>query len=335
MSNPAASKELKITIPDHINDDMLYEILLHLPINSLLRFKSVCKTWLAPITSPSFEKSQLATASSSNDQIHIAHTYDYEDQNDTSFVLLIVASREIVDYLEFPYMPDISIFGSACGFGFDPISNDFKVVTVVLPSYSAKVYSANRNAWRDFDTNLIDFPVDGLFYVCFNGFLCGAGSYGMIAFDLNREVFNCDIKFPAPTFDGSITEFDSSNHHATISKYNNFVAVIICKKSDYDHKINFWSLDDEACLRGGGISASWTLRLNIIVNQPVQFVHRYFRGGDFLLVDDDDVWYTKSLFKIDGFTQVNWNTQEDEIEDDNEDEIEDDTEDDTEDVYWV
>ncbi|KAK1369514.1 hypothetical protein POM88_035606 [Heracleum sosnowskyi] len=342
-SYPAASKELKLSIPNQISDDLLYEIFIHLPVETLLRFKSVCKTWLALISSPCFVKSHLATAAASDDQIHIAHSYDYDNHNDTYFVLIDVVSRETADYLDlpfsmdkFPYMPNCIIFGSACGvvsvlcilnddkyapiiylwnpatrlskrirscdfktkyealalgFNYDSISNDFKVVTVVLPSYSAAVYSANTNVWRNINPNPIDFPVDCIFDVCVDGILCAAGSHGMIAFDLNAEVFNCGIKFPAPIFDESITEFSFSDHHATITKYNASIAAIIRKRSDYDCKINLWSLDDEACLRGGGICPSWTLRLNIIVNQPVQYVHGYFSEGDFLLVNSDDVWF--------------------------------------------
>lgn len=180
----------------------------------------------------------------------------------------------------------------------------------------------------------------------------------MIAFDLHEEVFNCVIKFPAPTFDQSITEYNAFDPHARITEYNgSSIAAIICRRRDYDRKINLWSLDDEACLSDGGIQASWTLRLDIIVNQPVQFVNGYFRGGDFLLLNDD-VWYlynsnneeadlcipqnekarifmdafycrqifryAESLFKINGFTQINWNAQENDSEDDSEDGIEDD-----------
>lgn len=56
----------------------------------------------------------------------------------------------------------------------------------------------------------------------------------------------------------------------------------------------------------------------------------------FIVVKFSVFRYTKSLFKIDGFTQVNWNAQEDDTEDDgedddNEDDSEEDSEDDVED----
>ncbi|KAL6641160.1 hypothetical protein ACP70R_019341 [Stipagrostis hirtigluma subsp. patula] len=42
-----------------IPDDVLEEVLLRLPVKSLLRFKSVCKSWRDTIASPRFERCQL------------------------------------------------------------------------------------------------------------------------------------------------------------------------------------------------------------------------------------------------------------------------------------
>ncbi|KAL2944900.1 hypothetical protein RDABS01_033247 [Bienertia sinuspersici] len=52
--------------PDHDNgkhiflpEDLILEILVRLPVKSLIRFKSVCKEWKPIITDPNFAKSQL------------------------------------------------------------------------------------------------------------------------------------------------------------------------------------------------------------------------------------------------------------------------------------
>ncbi|KAG5001241.1 hypothetical protein JHK87_022313 [Glycine soja] len=42
--------------------DLIVEILLRLPIKSLLRFKCVCKSWLSFISNPHFVKSHLVVA---------------------------------------------------------------------------------------------------------------------------------------------------------------------------------------------------------------------------------------------------------------------------------
>lgn len=165
----------------------------------------------------------------------------------------------------------------------------------------------------------------------------------MIAFDLKMEVFNCAIKLPAPTFDDNITEYNGLDPDVRITEFKDFIAVIIYTRNIYNCRIDLWALDDGACLRGRGIQASWTLIHNIYIRQPVQFIHGYFKGGDFLLLidavwymynpcnEEDDLCfsvnekarnftdalytgqifrYTRSLFKIAGSKQVNWNAYE-------------------------
>ncbi|KAK1351719.1 hypothetical protein POM88_054002 [Heracleum sosnowskyi] len=141
------------------------------------------------------------------------------------------------------------------GFGFDVIGDDFKVVKLVsdYEVFSAEVYSVRRYVWQNVEPSPNDFPtcvtydVEGEkfdvygknFDVCVNGFLCTIGMYGMIAFDLNAEVFDSGIKLP-------VTEFDSFYHSARITEYNDSIAAIILMSSDgHDGNINLWALDDE------------------------------------------------------------------------------------------
>lgn len=212
---------------------------------------------------------------------------------------------------------------------------------MVSPSLSAEVYSANNNAWRNVEPNPIDCPNSDNFNICVNGFLFAAGRYGVIAFDLKTEVFSCAIiKFPAPTFDDSKSESTGLNPDVRITEFKDSIAVIIYTRNGDDCKIDLWALDDDACLRGRGIQASWTPIHNVYIRKPVQFIHGYFKGGDFLL-SVDDVWYmynpsneedalcfpqnekarnftdalhtcqifryTESLFQIDGSKHVKWN----------------------------
>ncbi|XP_017224967.2 putative F-box protein At3g16210 [Daucus carota subsp. sativus] len=58
----------------YMPQECLIEILVHLPVKTLIRFKSVCKTWLSVISSPSFIRSQLhnaITASKTNPTVAI------------------------------------------------------------------------------------------------------------------------------------------------------------------------------------------------------------------------------------------------------------------------
>lgn len=173
-----------------------------------------------------------------------------------------------------------------------------------------------------------------------DGFLFAAGRYGVITFNLKTEVFSCAIKFPAPPFDDSISESTGLNSDVRITEFKDSIAVIIYTKKIDDYKIDLWELDDDACLRGHRIQASWTPIHTIYIRQPVQFIHGYFKGGDFPLLIDD-VWYmhnpsndedylcfplnekarnfkdalhtgqifryTKSLFEIAGSKYVKWN----------------------------
>ncbi|RLN41044.1 F-box/LRR-repeat protein [Panicum miliaceum] len=55
---PAAKRQHKAEAID-IPHDVLEQVLLQLPVKSLMRFKSVCKSWRDTIASPHFERCQL------------------------------------------------------------------------------------------------------------------------------------------------------------------------------------------------------------------------------------------------------------------------------------
>lgn len=48
------------TVAPDFDDDIIAEVLLRLPANSLLRFRCVCQSWLALISAPSFVKNHLS-----------------------------------------------------------------------------------------------------------------------------------------------------------------------------------------------------------------------------------------------------------------------------------
>ncbi|XP_074334002.1 F-box/kelch-repeat protein At3g23880-like [Apium graveolens] len=322
--------------------DLISEILVRVPVKSLLCCQLVCKAWLSLIKCPTFVKSQLLHAiTTETDQTLIISRYKLF--NKRLFSLLHANSREIVADLKFPYSQgdfNTRVVGSAngivcfvviddfpvpktstylwnpairqfklvpsytieldCvelqarsydGFGYDPIDHDYKVVRVVSwlswssmqRFLSTEVYSANNNVWRKVP-DPIDIPLTGEFDVCVNGYLCGIGGYGVMSFDLNKEVSNSAIKLPVIC------------HHvcdkARIIEYKKSVAIVILvnalnnDKTDrrFDKKltkkINMWSLDDDACLRGGGVEASWTIMLSIDFVMPVELFLGYFCNGD-------------------------------------------------------
>lgn len=106
----------------------------------------------------------------------------------------------------------------ALGFGYDPIDDDYKVVRIVQRS-SAEVYSANKNVWRKLP-DPTDLPLNNAFDVCLNGYLFAIGNYGMMTFDLNKEVLKCNIKLPVV----------SDNDVALLLEFRNSVAVVLLSK---------------------------------------------------------------------------------------------------------
>ncbi|KAK1386374.1 F-box domain-containing protein [Heracleum sosnowskyi] len=169
---------------------------------------------------------------------------------------------------------------AALGFGFDPIDFDFKVVRVLSKDMFPEVYSLNKNVWRNIETRLSDIPYRHRIETCLHGFLFAIGHNGMMAFDLNKEVFICDISLPVRSNDACIADFKDS------------VAVIIFNFSEKVDRIKLWTLDDEACLRGVGVEASWTMMLTIDV---------VFK-------------YTETLLPVAGSKLVNWSDDVDDNE---------------------
>lgn len=79
----------------------------------------------------------------------------------------------------------------------------------------------------------------------------------MITYDLNKDALNCGIKFPGRVSLVNITDFYDS------------IATIMWN-GRRSSNMNLWMLDDEDCLRAGGVEASWTLMLKINTDPPYQ-----------------------------------------------------------------
>ncbi|KAK1392879.1 hypothetical protein POM88_011935 [Heracleum sosnowskyi] len=383
---------------DILTQDLITQILVKLPVKTLLCCKSVSKPWLSLISSSDFIISHLkhtVTNPGGADQAFIVHEYD-----DYSMYSLNLDAPQPKAPLGFPYSqgdypfePDYKIVGSyngivcvsisncererklidfdwfcnssyyrnnpstyiwnpatkqsklvpphnirenvkslSFGFGFDVKGNDFKVLRVISSfdePFCAEVYSANANVWRKIDPRPTDYPEYDEFDVCVNGFLCCEGLYGMMAFDLHKEVFTCGIHpLPARSFNSTFIDFKGS-------------IGIITSKGYESNAYNLWTLDDEACLHGGGVNASWTPRLSIDVDYPSPYpphVYGCFDSGEFLLCAGSGTYllqnsnnkeprnvpllntigrrlikYNGSMVSITGSKQVHWNAQENDI----------------------
>ncbi|KAK1352857.1 F-box domain-containing protein [Heracleum sosnowskyi] len=267
-------------------------------------------------------------------------------------VIVIISTDEASVYLWNPasrkskLIPSIDVHVPS-GFGYDPIDDDYKVVSIGTSEYySVDVYLANMDAWRHAPdpidiTYPIDIPSNRFFDVCVKGFLFGIGGYSMVVFDLHKEVLNWAIKLPVIIRD--VHDDDDSEYDETrIIEFNNSIAVITLWDKGWNNgkKINMWTLDDDACLSDGGVEASWTTMFSIDLAASAYLVLGYFNNRDLLvLIGGDNCMlcnadkkeanivplsvemaghqygravykYTESLVSLAGFKQINWNTVE-------------------------
>ncbi|XP_063950131.1 uncharacterized protein LOC135152896 [Daucus carota subsp. sativus] len=227
-----------------------------------------------------------------------------------------------------------------CAFGFsvDTMDLDCKIVCVASQYckpfgtiVKSSVYSAKSNSWREIEVEPTDVPNKEKFDLCLHGFILCIGDEGMMAFDLEAEVFVCGVELPDVFGDGTIPDY-LINILAVITDFNDSIAVTISNFCDTDFSL--WTLDDEACLRGDEVEASWTKMLSIDVGLPISSVLGYYNRRDFMLKDESCEWflynseeenyrypliymdarqvfkYAESLIPIPGSKQVRWTDHE-------------------------
>ncbi|XP_050209709.1 F-box/kelch-repeat protein At3g06240-like [Mercurialis annua] len=156
---------------DHLCEEVVAEILKRLPVKSVLKFTSVCKSWYALITNPNFISLHLANSSQANKIYHLFKKYCKKPEfvlhsdNDSlseyrvldlpsicgcaNYLELVGSCRGLVCLFDrinnclILWNPAIGEFittslSNICyglfdilGFGFDRKNNDYKVVRIV------------------------------------------------------------------------------------------------------------------------------------------------------------------------------------------------------------
>ncbi|KAI4323833.1 hypothetical protein L6164_023409 [Bauhinia variegata] len=224
---------------DHIPSDLHTEILIWLPVKSLMRFTSVSKSWQSLIKDSTFIASHRRTAPSSRKQsllvrkresrwdvfnicisIHYdSNDFNYENLEDMDLeipgeilgpVYSLYTCYELVclvyyDFNIIIWNPSINKFitlpkpdhgGCSChfsthfGFGFDPKTNDYKVVRTHLGSYSVEIFSLNTGSWRQVDYEILCFSVADQ-HICVNGVIYWIDGFvrNIMGFDLGDDEF--------------------------------------------------------------------------------------------------------------------------------------------------
>ncbi|XP_059311791.1 F-box/kelch-repeat protein At3g23880-like, partial [Lycium ferocissimum] len=204
--------------------ELINEILLRLPVKSLLKFRCVSKSWLALISSPEFVKTHLCICTNDKDYTHhrvvlkvdpthlkncsltsllydsVTEAFDLDypmKQPHTSIVTLpfkiaypmknsiwvvgsvngliclVIGEKDFFlwnpSIRKFKKLPDLRYGYIMCGFGYDELHDDYKVVAVFWHCLSyngshcfvVKIYSLKSDSWRSTEECWSAVPTTG------------------------------------------------------------------------------------------------------------------------------------------------------------------------------
>ncbi|KAK6933652.1 F-box domain [Dillenia turbinata] len=338
-----SSKSSATVLPE----DLILEILSRLPVKSLLRFKSVSKSWYALIQNPNFvfkhlqnftipsrnrdfiflhrkdpvigmEKNGLTSLSGKNLEvsfpIEIPNSFKKANRIEISgpsngiycvltengITLWNPALREL-RFLPKHAIPFSAFVGSACAFGFDCLSDDYKVIRKLLPKRGGpgtatasgarmfEVYSLNTDSWK-----IVNVYEDSLVFlenhcVNLNGIIYWAGYKekreafilkSVFAFNLGNEEY---FEIPPPVFDKKKT-FD-------VSMLNESIALIAygLDVRSASQRFDVWVLS-ESYGSNGNNGDLWTFLLRLEPHIPKVLSPLWFqRNGELVLFKNQKI----------------------------------------------
>lgn len=295
----------------YIPEELVTEILIRLPVKTLVICKSVCKTWLSTISNPYFTKSQLHRAIRNPTVLSITKPGQESvqaelkeqlvlDKPDSYFIRInshvmprlfshtrfvnsydgiicldsipwrasgvYLWNPSIGQYKELPLIRLGSFSYSKEGFGYDSISDDYKVVRILyqMPAdhfVIVHVYSNNANSWREFKNPILKkLEYNDRHSIVVNGVLYLGNEDELITFDLHLEVLGLV----------SLPSFDKEERRSDVMDFQGSVAVFFRSKPDI---IDLWTLD--------GLSmSSWTKKFSIYTDLNIR-LHFYLGAGQF------------------------------------------------------
>ncbi|KAK1398891.1 hypothetical protein POM88_008754 [Heracleum sosnowskyi] len=153
------------------------------------------------------------------------------------------------------------------GFGYDSISDDYKVVRFVYYHKTdevmiVQVYSANANSWKAFREPILkNWEVYKHTNIVMNGIMYFDGGSELISFNLNREIFGL---VPFPNF--------IQNKRSDVLDFKGSVAMVFESVSGID----LWTLD--SCSG----QMSWTKKFSVVADLETQIrLSSYLGAGQF------------------------------------------------------
>ncbi|XP_065639000.1 F-box/kelch-repeat protein At3g23880-like [Quercus suber] len=217
------------------------------------------------------------------------------------------------------------------GFGFDPISNDFKVVRVVerhavfnifekglsedifMKEIEAEVYRVGSGSWRQIDLGPVIFGFQWVSTTYTNGFPWVSTTYmngvffwwtkqevgdKIIAFDFSDEIFKTT---PLP----EIGNADTNSSKLTV--LNSFVAILVMT---FDHKVNWGCYErwphsvDIWVLLEFGVKESWNKLFTITAPSTWRRSLGFWKNGELFIEN-----CYNQLVLYDPFTKIEKNLQ--------------------------
>ncbi|KAI9122710.1 hypothetical protein K1719_006550 [Acacia pycnantha] len=298
----------KVDLPE----DLMMEIMVRLPVKSLLRFKYVSKSWYAIITNPYFIAKQVEWSNSIiTENRHSKIIFQIFPSEKPAYIS-IISYGEKRD-LELPFLDNNPNFlfvrgqcnGILClsgpshlilwnpatkevkaiperkfsylsviGFGFDPITKDYKIVRLLCDEKdSIEVYILSSDRWRTIYLDNVPYRLwqNGSWNSYLNGFYHWLGpSEGddtyILSFDFSKEVLGV-IKLPLEVSRSpeSVGVLGGSLACAGFSRYGNF---------------EIWVMNEY------GVENSWTKKFQIESNLYVVRMLGLLRENEILVEEN-------------------------------------------------
>jgi F-box interacting protein len=207
-------------------------------------------------------------------------------------------------------VPLIFLSKDTLGFGFDPKTNDYKIVRIMnfrFRQCKVQVYHLRSNSWRLLDSSpnpsyFIQSPrfpsyLNGVHYwlarVRDEG-NCMGRRLLLISFDMSNEVFKEVLLLPPPTEGCNCIDQD-------IAIINDSVTLILKFPHDWKHSFEIWVLNE--C----GVERNWTKTLTIIRQIPVfrNLIQLREDGLVVLTTDDEHLVLYNPITQAEKCLQIN------------------------------